>query len=112
VARDRNQAPDILVEVSASSSGDLSARPSTPEPMARRADELAAGVAEIAAMLRPRLDDAERSRDSRRWTPDEVSLQFDVSFGVGTGVLIGKSTGRGTFTVRITWRSAPRSDGE
>ena len=106
MARDPNQAADILVEVSAGSSGDLSARPSTPEPMARRADEFAAGIAEIATMLRPRLDAiVDESHGSGQLGIDEVALSFDVSFAVGTGVLIGRTTGRGTFTVHLTWRT-------
>lgn len=104
--RDQHHAPDILVEVSAGSSGDLSARPSTPEPMAGRADELAASIAEIASMLQPRLQDADSSHGSGAWALDEVAYRFDVSFTVGSGVLIGRATGRGTFTVRLTWRSA------
>jgi hypothetical protein len=105
VTRDRDGAQDILVEVSAGSSGDLSARPSTPEPFADRADELAAGITRIATMVRPRLDDIETPLDRGEWALDEIKFRFDVSFAVGTGVLIAKSTGTGTFTVNVTWRS-------
>ena len=111
MARDRDGAQDILVEVSAGSSGDLSARPSTPEHFVGRADELAAGIARISAMVRPRLDEVDKSIDASQWNLDEVKFRFDVSFAVGTGVLIAKSTGTGTFTVHLTWRSARDSNG-
>jgi hypothetical protein len=96
--------PDILVEVSAGSSGDLSAHPSSPELFAGRADELAASIAEIATMLRPRLE-AGQLDERDGWELDQVEFRFDVSLAVGTGVLVAKSNGTGTFTVRLTWKS-------
>jgi Trypsin-co-occurring domain 1 len=97
---------EILVEVSASSSGDLSAHPSAPELLDSRADELAGSIAEIAAKLSPRLDAGMQAHERDPWMLDRVELRFDVSLAVEGGVLIAKSSGTGTFTVRLTWQSA------
>lgn len=99
----KNGVPEILVEVSAGSSGDLSAHPSSPDPFSGRADELSSSIAEIAAKLRPRVDTGIQVSENDGWSLNEVQIWFDVSLAVDTGVLVAKSTGTGTFTVRLSW---------
>jgi len=99
---------DIAVEVvpARAGSGDLSSRPSGPEQLHGRIDELTDALTEVAARMRERLDKVIADATDP-WALDQVEVQFGVALKAKTGVLVVSAEANATFTATMTW--SPRS---
>jgi Trypsin-co-occurring domain 1 len=96
---------DIRIEVvpAAGVYGQDLAGPPTPELFSARANEIADGVAEVAAQFRARLEDAISKEEAGGWQLGQVELAFGVQAEAGAGVLIAKASAGATFTATLTW---------
>ncbi|GAA3348118.1 hypothetical protein GCM10020358_65350 [Amorphoplanes nipponensis] len=98
---------EIAVQVVADSSGNLSRRPTTPEPFEARIDELSAAIAQVAERLRQELDTVEASKDHEQWHLGEVQVQFGMALKAKTGILVVTAGAEATFSASLKWVSRP-----
>ena len=98
---------EILLEVQPRSvSGDLGPSIFVPEAFARRADEVADSIAEIASQFRSRLEKTLDGPSDHGWKMDAIELMFGITVQAEAGVIIAKATSAATFSAKLTLKAA------
>ena len=88
-----------------SSAGNIGNRPSLPESLASRVDEIGDTLREVADGLQARLGELSRLADPG-WNLGEVCLKFSLSLQAGTGVIIAAVSTSATFEASLKWTAA------